>query len=717
LNMLFQKNRKITDPESIKKIALLRILFTIGLIIMVPFGIMAHLEGNHFVGFLDHLTTLLVLFSFIHMEKSHSYKIAANITTLIMITLFVILFLSGGMVGTGHIWTFLMPMFLLFMFGTKKGSLITLLYLLLLILFGLFPLRIIQYEFYSFTFLSRFAGAFILLFCVAFFFEYHREKTNKDLIQKNIELNNSVNELRLSEKNLRDSESRFREMANSLPQPVFEADLKGMVTFLSRSGYEISGFSKADFHKGFNALEMFIPEDQKRLRENTIKIFKRKVLEGIEYTIKRKDGTTFPVIIHQAPITKDDRVVGSRGIIIDISNLRKAEQEKRNLEQKLVRSEKMEAVGQLAGGVAHDLNNVLSAIVSYPDLLLMNLPPNSKLKKPILTMKDSGLKAAAIVQDLLALARRGVPANEIINLNEVVKDYIKSPEFEKLAAFHPKAQIKTDLDTQLFKLRGSSIHLTKLVMNLVSNAAESMPSGGVINVSTRNQYLDQPVKAFDGYISEGDYIVLKISDMGIGIPSDSLKKIFEPFYTKKEMGRSGTGLGMAVVLGTVTDHQGNMIITSEKNIGTTFKLYFPITREKISSKKFKIELKDYLGKGEKILVIDDIKQQREIASILLNQLGYTVTTVASGEKAIQYMKENSADLLLLDMIMVPGMDGLETFKEIKKIKPGIKAVITSGYSETRRVKEAQKKGAGAYVKKPYTIENIGTAIKIELNRK
>ena len=715
--MSYKKDKDIIDPEAFKKIALLRLLFTIGLIITIPYGIMAHMEGNHLVGFLDLLATALVIFSYIHMERTRSYLLAANITTLIMITLFVILFLTGGMANSGHMWSFLMPLFSLFMFGAKKGSLITLLYALLLVLFNLFPLEIIDYKAYRFNFLSRYIGAFILIFCIAYFFEYHREKINKTLSQKNVELENIINELISTERTLRESESRFRELADLLPQPVFEADLKGNITYLSRSGYEKSGYSEKDFPKGFYALDMFVTEDQKRLKENTIKIFKRKKLEGIEYSIKRKDGRTFPVIIHQAPIIKNNQVVGSRGIIIDISSLKQGEEEKRLLEEKLALSEKMETVGQLAGGVAHDLNNVLSATVGYPDLLLMNLPPNSKLKKPILTMKDSGLKAAAIVQDLLALARRGVTVNEIINMNEVISDYLKSPEFEKLATFHPKTQVITELDIHLFKIRGSTIHLTKMVMNLISNAAESMPSGGVIAISTYNKYLDQRIKAFDSFISEGDYIVLKICDNGIGIPPDSLQKIFEPFYTKKEMGRSGTGLGMAVVLGTVTDHSGNIIINSVKNKGTTFELFFPITREKLLPKKFKKKLKDYLGKGEKILVIDDIEQQREIASMLLTKLGYSVVTAPSGEEAIQYVKKNSVDLLLLDMIMVPGIDGLDTFKEIKKIKPNIKAVITSGFSETERVKEVQKMGAGAYLKKPYTLENIGIAIKHELNRK
>jgi PAS domain S-box-containing protein len=651
------------------------------------------------------------------MEKTQSYSLAATTSTIMLLAIFILLFISGGIENSGHIWIFSLPLYLLFLYGTKKGSLLTLILILVVVVLMVFPLRFFPYQEYSFLFLTRYIGAFALIFLVSFFFEYHRTKTNKIISKKNIELENTIIELKSTESTLRESERRFRELADLLPQPVFEADLNGKVTFLSRSGHEKSGYTKDDFIKGINALDLFIPEDQKRVRENTIKIYKQKKLEGIEYTVKRKNGSTFPVIIHQAPVVKDKRIVGSRGIIIDISNLKKAEQDKHNLEKKLIRSEKMEAVGQLAGGVAHDLNNVLSAIVSYPDLLLMNLSGNSKLKKPIQTIKDSGLKAAAIVQDLLALARRGVQPNEIINLNEIISEYLESPEYEKLSNLHPENRLMTNLDPGLFKMRGSSIHLSKMVMNLVSNAEESMPHGGSITISTFNKYIEQPVKAFEGLITEGEYVVLKISDSGIGIPTESLKKIFEPFYTRKEMGRSGTGLGMAVVQGTVADHHGNMIISSEKNKGTTFEFYFPVTREKFTTKKFSMKLKDYLGKGEKILVIDDINEQREIASMLLNKLGYSVETAASGEEAIQYIKKGSADLLLLDMIMVPGIDGLETFEEIKRIKPDIKAVITSGFSETKRVKDAQKMGAGTFLKKPYTLENIGIAVKVELERK
>jgi CheY-like chemotaxis protein len=250
-------------------------------------------------------------------------------------------------------------------------------------------------------------------------------------------------------------------------------------------------------------------------------------------------------------------------------------------------------------------------------------------------------------------------------------------------------------------------------MNLVSNAAEAQAAGGKIKLSTRNQYIDQPIKGYDN-IQEGDYVVLEVSDSGIGMPAEDLNRIFEPFYTKKVMGRSGTGLGMAVVWGTVQDHRGYIDIESKEGQGTSFYLYFPVTRDSIIEEKSVVPVETYMGTGQTLLIVDDIQDQRELASNMLTKLGYSAKTVSSGEAAIDYLKDNSTDLVVLDMIMEPGMDGLDTYRQILKLHPNQKAIIASGFSETKRAKEAQKLGAGQYVKKPYTLEKIGMAVKNEL---
>jgi signal transduction histidine kinase len=399
----------------------------------------------------------------------------------------------------------------------------------------------------------------------------------------------------------------------------------------------------------------------------------------------------------------------------NIIDRKKAEEERRILEERLNRAEKMEALGTLAGGVAHDLNNVLGIVVGYAELLLDGLDDASPMKPRLLNILRGGERAAAIVQDLLTLARRGVTQRQVLNLNRIVIDAQHSPEYEKLASYHPDVRIRTDLEPGLLNLSGSNVHLGKTLFNLVSNACESMPAGGTVTIKTANQYMDKPIQGYDE-IREGDYVALSVSDTGEGIPAENLKRIFEPFYTRKVMGRSGTGLGLAVVWGTVKDHQGYMNVCSEEGKGSTFTLYFPVTREEITAEPLAVPLSIYRGKGESILVVDDVAGQRELAETILRKLNYHCASVSSGEEALAYLRTHPVDLMVLDMVMDPGMDGLDTYKKALEIHPQQKAIIVSGFSETERVVQAQALGAGGYVKKPYIAEKLGLAVRRELDR-
>ena len=383
--------------------------------------------------------------------------------------------------------------------------------------------------------------------------------------------------------------------------------------------------------------------------------------------------------------------------------------EKEQLEIRLRRAEKMEAIGTLAGGVAHDLNNILSGIVSYPELLLHQMPADSTLRKPVETILNSGKRAATIVQDLLTLSRRGVEAMEVVNLNDVVGEYLKSPEHQKIMSFYPDIDVQTQLGAELMNISGSTAHLAKTLMNLVINAAEAIDDRGVIRIATGNCYIDRPIKRYD-MVNEGDYAALTVTDTGGGISPEDMNHIFEPFYTKKKMGRSGTGLGMAVVWGVVKDHRGYIDFESRPEEGSRFTLYFPVTRQPIATVRSRA-MDEYRGRGETILVVDDVQEQREIASAILSELGYNINAVPSGEAAVDYLHEHSVDLLVLDMIMDPGMDGLDTYRAILRRHPRQKAIIASGFSETERIREVQRLGAVQYIKKPYTIERIGLAVR------
>jgi PAS domain S-box-containing protein len=427
------------------------------------------------------------------------------------------------------------------------------------------------------------------------------------------------------------------------------------------------------------------------------------------------DGTK-SIVIDKIPYKNSQgEVIGIIGFALDVTQQEMTRKEKEELQQKLARSQKMESLGLLAGGVAHDLNNVLTGFVSYPELLLMDLPEDSPLREPIRTIQESGQKAAAIVQDLLTLARRGVTHTEVLSLNEIIIGYISSPEHRQLTDNFPMVKVDLDLSADLLYIKGADVHLRKTVMNLIYNAYEAQPDGGLVNVKTYNCYVDKPLKGYDN-VEEGDYAVMEIGDKGIGIDPDDLNRIFEPFYSRKSMGRSGTGLGMAVVWGTVQDHGGYIDVRSQIGRGTAFTLYFPLTREIPTAKSEPLPLQAYMGQGETILVVDDIAAQREIAAGLLRKLNYNVATAASGEDAIAYLEDHPCDLIVMDMIMDPGMDGLDTYRRIIDRNPGQKAIIASGFSETKRVREAQELGAGVYVKKPYLLEKIGVAVRQELSR-
>jgi two-component system cell cycle sensor histidine kinase/response regulator CckA len=233
-------------------------------------------------------------------------------------------------------------------------------------------------------------------------------------------------------------------------------------------------------------------------------------------------------------------------------------------------------------------------------------------------------------------------------------------------------------------------------------------------ISTMNSNIDRPLRGYDD-VNTGEFVILSVSDEGSGISSDDLERIFEPFYTKKIMGRSGTGLGLAVVWNVAQDHKGYIDVKTGED-GTTFVLYFPVTSREISDRGSAITIDDFKGNAETILVVDDVESQREISCRMLDTLGYKTKAVSSGEGAVEYLKENSVDLLLLDMIMDPGINGRETYARVRRIHPNQKAIIISGFTETDDVKKAQKLGAGKYIKKPVTLEKLGMALKEELEK-
>jgi PAS domain S-box-containing protein len=426
--------------------------------------------------------------------------------------------------------------------------------------------------------------------------------------------------------------------------------------------------------------------------------------------------------LHPVSYYKDDKLQGWRenrvyrlptGEIVavynDLSKEKLLEEEKKSVELRLQRAQKMEAIGLMAGGVAHDLNNILTGIIGYPELLLLQLPKTSSLREPIEAIRESGKRAAAVVADLLTVARGVAISKVTANMNTLTTEYLASPEYRQLHSINQHVQCHTQLAKKLPNLSCSPVHIKKCIMNLVTNAMEAIDTTGSITLSTTTVTPGARWAKENG-LKQMEYILLTVADTGSGIPQENIDHIFEPFYTKKVMGRSGTGLGLAVVWNTMEDHDGKVFVESSEK-GTRFQLYFPVSsRGGITQTQSDTE-EEYIGQNEHILVIDDEPALRDVACQMLENLGYTVDSVSSGELAVEFLKNNQVDLLMLDMLMDPGMNGRQTYEKILSFSPEQKAIVVSGFSESDEVKATLQLGACAFIKKPYSMKQLSRKVK------
>ena len=536
-----------------------------------------------------------------------------------------------------------------------------------------------------------------------------KERTS-ELNEINSRLEKDISQRKSMELALRESKERYQMLFNNLPAGVIHYGEDGTVLNTNGSFADITGVSE-DRIIGATIYEIL--ENKKLSTLLSESLLGRAGAFEDSFISRYCNKKLFLKVAYHGIINEEGQFIGGVGLFEDNTERRRAEEEKAELQSRLQHAQKMELVGTLASGVAHDLNNILSGLVTYPELLLMELPEEHRLHKSISIIQKSGQKAAAIVQDLLTLARRGVTVTEVVNFESIISEFLSSNEFFDVKEYHQNVRFKVINNNKLNNIEGSSVHLFKCIMNLVSNAAEAIEGKGAVTLTASNEYLERPVNGYDSVV-EGEYVVFSVIDDGIGMSPEEASKIFEPFYTKKAMGRSGTGLGMAVVWGAVKDHNGYIDVKSVEGDGTRFDLYFPATREGVSEYDDPVPLDQFKG-SEKILLVDDVPEQRQIAELILEKLGYSVVTKPCGEDAVEYMKDNSADLVILDMIMDPGIDGLETYKRILEQHPGQKAVIASGFAETERVKKAQNLGVGTYIKKPYSLEKISRAIRTELD--
>ncbi len=529
--------------------------------------------------------------------------------------------------------------------------------------------------------------------------ELRVEQRTAELIQINEKLKREIQEHKQAKESLQESNERFRELAELLPETIFEMDTNGNLTFINRKAFDCLGYTQQDFDQGLKGLEMIDPEDRRRAVESAKRVMSGENIGLNEYTAMRKDKSTFPALIRSTTICRDDKPIGLRGFIIDIT-------ETKRLEAQLQQSHKMEAIGTLTGGIAHDFNNILGIIIGNTELALDDVPEWNPAYFNLEEIKTAGLRAKDIVRQLLGFAHKTDQKREPIKLIPVIRDSLKFLRATLPTSIAFRQNTQASADTVL----ADPTQIHQIMLNLYTNAAHAMEeTGGTLEIVIQNLVLDDNSADIYPNLSPGKYIEVALSDTGQGMSSEVKARIFDPYFTTKEIGK-GSGMGLSVVHGILQSHQGAISVDSEPGKGSTFRILFPVIEEETVIESKSVE--EFPTGNERILFIDDEKSIVTMARQILERLGYQVETKQNPVDALEsfHSKPERFDLVITDMTM-PYMTGDKLVTQILNIRSDIPTILCTGFSEKISEKKAQKLGIKAFVLKPLVKRDFAVTVR------
>ena len=510
-----------------------------------------------------------------------------------------------------------------------------------------------------------------------------------------VEIFEDITERKYAVEALRKSEQKYRDFADFLPQAVFEADLKGILTYTNQHAFDLFGYSREDFVRGLAIYGMIHPSDRERAESNVAAIFEGARSKGEEYRAMRKNGEFFPVLIYSAPIWEKERPLGIRGIIIDISS-------RKELETRLAQSQKMEAIGRLAGGIAHDFNNILTVILGHGSLLAANESLSEEIREELGDIIDASRSGAALTRQLLAFSRKQIVQMEILDLNELIQSSRKM--LRRL--INEDINFSVELNPEIGNIRADSGQIEQIIMNLVINASDAMPEGGNLTLRTFMRTVGAETAEQYENAEAGSYVVLEVADTGRGMDYRTRERIMEPFFTTKK-DREGTGLGLSTVYGIVKQLDGFLTVTSKIDEGSTFSVFLPETKSERPEKLGESTVSE-TGK-ESLLLVEDEEELRNVAGRMLESQGYTVQVAADGREALKLLAEGARIELVITDVVMPGMNGRELAEDIEKNFPGKKILFISGYTDDSVIQHGVSERRINFLHKPFS--------KKELHRK
>ncbi len=501
------------------------------------------------------------------------------------------------------------------------------------------------------------------------------------------------------------TEERIRRLAQAVEHSrelIAMGDREGRVTFANRAFLQTLGYSEEEVIGKPFSLTVLSRKNRPGLEEE----MRRAILENHEWKgeclHRRKDGSYFPVYLSLGPLTDSTgSVIGSMGIAQDIT-------ERKKLEEQFRQAQKMEAVGRLSGGIAHDFNNLLGVIIGYSEILEERLNHNEGLCKKATEIRKAGQRAASLTRQLLAFSRQQVLEPTVLALNTVVVDIEKM--LRRLIG--EDIELATALAPNLGNVKADRGQMEQVIMNLVVNARDAMLHGGKLTIETKNVEVDENYAFQHGHVSPGPFVMLAVTDTGIGMDTETQSRIFEPFFTTKELGK-GTGLGLATVYGVVKQSSGFIWVHSEPGHGTTFKILLPRVEKPVQETEQHAKSDGQQRGSETILLVEDDAALRELTLTLLAQQGYTVLVAANGHEALniaQDKPQGQVDLLLTDVVM-PRMSGPQVAEELSATHPDMKVLFTSGYTEFAHGHEQIARPGRFLIQKPFTQHELTSKVR------
>lgn len=516
-----------------------------------------------------------------------------------------------------------------------------------------------------------------------------------------------VTERRWRDEQIQESERRFRELAESVSEVFFVVDPESGRALYVNPAYEtVFGQTREHAYATPRAwAETIHPEDREAALAGEAESARTGIYQAITYRIVRPDGSIRWIRGRATPVRGDDgQIIRLVGIAEDISDLKRTEEQFRQ-------AQKMEAVGRLAGGVAHDFNNVLTAIIGYAELLLNDMALESSQREDVAEISTAAQRAAGLTRQLLAFSRQQVLQPTVLSVNEVVTNIQKMLRL----LIGEDVALHANLAAEVGNVRADAGQLEQVIVNLAVNSRDAMPTGGTLSIETANADLTSDYAEVHQSVIAGRYVMLAVTDTGMGISPEARSRIFEPFFTTKEQGK-GTGLGLSTVYGIVKQSGGYVWVYSEPGRGTTFKIYLPRVDAPVESLVPARQVQELVSPTETVLLTEDDEQLRKLIRGFLDRLGYQVLTAASAEEALGAAREHAGPIhLLLTDVVMPGESGRELSRRLSQVRPELRTLFMSGYTDAAIVQHGILERGLHYLQKPFTPAALARQLRVVLD--